>query len=88
MAKNTGKMKSPKKKAKKRKPNKDGIIGGESPEKMIALLDSWLQDESGYDERVWPELKEALEKNRLGNRRLFHGTDCQKSDCDQIGDPK
>jgi hypothetical protein len=76
MAKNTGKMKSPKKKAKKPKPNKDGIIGGESPEKIIALLDSWLKDESGYDERTWPLLKKALERNRHpSERRLFHDTD-------------
>src|SRR5436190_1371202 len=76
MAKNTGKIKSPRKKAKEPKPNKDGIIGGESPEKIIALLDSWLKDESGYDERTWPILKKALERNRHpGERRLFHDTD-------------
>ena len=39
----------------------------------IALLKSWLTDESGYDERVWPRLKRALERQRvrIGARRLF-----------------
>jgi hypothetical protein len=37
----------------------------------IALLDSWLNDESGYDEENWPKLKAALEENRLSSRRLF-----------------
>jgi len=73
--KGTGKLgaKSPKKKTKK--PNKDGIIEGESPAKIIALLNSWLKDESGYDERTWPVLKKALEKNRLGYRGLFDDSD-------------
>lgn len=40
---------------------------------IIAVLDEWLSDESGYDERVWPELKEALERNRPSSRSLFNG---------------
>jgi hypothetical protein len=35
------------------------------------LLHAWLADESGYDEDTWPRLKQALEANRSGNRRLF-----------------
>ena len=35
------------------------------------LLDEWLADESGYDEEAWPELKEALDRDRLSYRRLF-----------------
>lgn len=40
---------------------------------MIALLKSWLQDESGYDEETWPKLKKALddERRRQGARTLF-----------------
>jgi hypothetical protein len=38
----------------------------------IALLDSWLGDESGYDEQVWPEVKRGLEEHRLSSRKLFH----------------
>ena len=41
------------------------------PEAVIALLDEWLQDESGYDEETWPELKEALDRDRLSERKLF-----------------
>jgi hypothetical protein len=39
----------------------------------IALFKSWLTDESGYDEKVWPRLKKALEQERehVGARSLF-----------------
>jgi len=30
----------------------------------IDLLDNWLADESGYDERAWPILRRALQRNR------------------------
>ena len=41
---------------------------------LIALLRSWLADESGYDEETWPELKKALEqeRRRLRASSLFH----------------
>lgn len=39
----------------------------------IELLDRWLQDQSGYDEETWPELKAALDRDRLSARRLFDG---------------
>jgi hypothetical protein len=35
------------------------------------LLHAWLADESGYDEETWPCLKQALEANRSGQRRLL-----------------
>jgi hypothetical protein len=38
---------------------------------ILALLDEWLQDESGYDEETWPELKVALDRDRLSKRKLF-----------------
>src|SRR5438105_2207434 len=43
--------------------------------RAIALLKSWLADESGYDEQTWPKLKQALdrERDRVGARRLFDG---------------
>ena len=28
----------------------------------IELLDQWLQDDSGYDEAVWPEIRRYLER--------------------------
>ena len=41
--------------------------------KAIALFKTWLADESGYDEKVWPRLKKALEqeRKRAGARSLF-----------------
>jgi hypothetical protein len=39
----------------------------------IALLDTWLSDDSGYDEETWPELKAGLERDRLSARKLFDG---------------
>ncbi len=41
-------------------------------EAAIALLNSWLTDESGYDEKAWPIVKQALEENRLSMRRKLH----------------
>ena len=32
--------------------------------KLIKLIQSWMEDESGYDEETWPQLQEALKKNR------------------------
>jgi hypothetical protein len=30
----------------------------------LRLLDEWMADDSGYDEESWPELKEAIDRNR------------------------
>lgn len=38
----------------------------------IALLDRWLHDESDYDEKTWPELKAALDRDRPSERKLFN----------------
>ena len=40
---------------------------------LIGLLQSWLADDSGYDEQTWPKLKKALEqeRRRTGARSLF-----------------
>ena len=37
----------------------------------IDLLEGWLQDESGYDEEVWPGIKKAIEENRMSDRSRF-----------------
>jgi hypothetical protein len=37
------------------------------------LLDEWLADDSGYDEKTWPELKAALDRDRLSARKFFDG---------------
>jgi excisionase family DNA binding protein len=43
----------------------------EHSEKAIQLLDEWMADDSGYDEETWPELKAALDRDRLSSRKLF-----------------
>lgn len=35
-----------------------------SLENAINLVDEWMTDESGYDEEVYPEIENALKKNR------------------------
>jgi hypothetical protein len=42
-------------------------------QEAIALLDEWLNDDSGYDAQTWPQLKKALDEDRLSDRRLFDG---------------
>jgi hypothetical protein len=41
--------------------------------KVLSLLKSWLKDDSGYDERTWPKLKQSLDDQRVrvGAARLF-----------------
>ena len=36
------------------------------------LLQEWLADESGYDEEVWPKVKQLIEDNRLSPRKRFY----------------
>jgi hypothetical protein len=42
-------------------------------QQAMALIDLWLADTSGYDQRVWPRLARAIERNRLSSRRRFLG---------------
>jgi len=37
----------------------------------LTLLSTWLEDTSGYDEQVWPRVKQSIEQNRLSDRRRF-----------------
>lgn len=37
----------------------------------IRLLQTWLTDESDYDEKAWALVKKAIEENRLSNRKRF-----------------
>ena len=37
----------------------------------IALLDEWLNDDSGYDDEAWPILRAAIEENRISDRNRF-----------------
>ena len=43
----------------------------ESAERMRRLFAEWMADETGYDEETWPQLKEALDEDRLSARPLF-----------------
>ena len=47
------------------------------PKAVIALLDEWLQDESGYDEETWPELKGPRPRSVIGEEALR----CLESSC-------
>lgn len=38
---------------------------------LIALLEKWLADDSGYDEKTWPALKKRIEESRLSTRKRF-----------------
>lgn len=44
---------------------------------VLALLDEWLADESGYDDRVWPLIEQALrgETARDQALRIMRETD-------------
>jgi hypothetical protein len=35
------------------------------------LLQEWIADESGYDEEMWPQIKQIIEDNRLSLRSRF-----------------
>jgi len=41
---------------------------------FMKLIDEWMADESGYDERELPELERAMEENRKnsGNYRKLY----------------
>ena len=38
-------------------------------EAAICLLEQWMADDSGYDERAWQVAKRAIEANRLSHRK-------------------
>src|SRR5262249_52575288 len=45
---------------------------GQRRERLLRLLDEWMADESGYDERAWPIAKKVIEDHRLSYRRRFN----------------
>jgi hypothetical protein len=40
---------------------------------VIALLNRWMADTSGYDQEFWPEIERAIEENRSSYRKRFNG---------------
>jgi hypothetical protein len=49
----------------------DEVSGAIDREGLLALIKSWEEDKSGYDDRAWPILQKALEENRLSSRERF-----------------
>ena len=55
----------------------EGLIGTalaaqrQKNEAARRLLQEWLTDDSGYDEEVWPKVKQIIEENRLSPRKRF-----------------
>lgn len=41
-------------------------------EEVRQVLAEWLADDSGYDERTWPEVKRGLEESRTSSRPIFN----------------
>jgi hypothetical protein len=41
-------------------------------EDALKLLQEWLDDESGYDEKYWPVIKKTMEENNLSLRKKFY----------------
>ncbi len=39
--------------------------------KFKKLVRTWLTENPGYDDRVWPRVKEVIEENRLSSRKRF-----------------
>lgn len=39
-------------------------ISQDEPDSGIHLLDEWLEDESGAEEKTWPEFRIAFERSR------------------------
>lgn len=37
----------------------------------MQLIDELLSEDPGYDEETWPEIAEALNRDRLSHRKLF-----------------
>lgn len=50
----------------------DEVTQQKKNEAAIKLLQEWADDESGYDEKIWPVVKKVIEKNRLSTRKKFN----------------
>ena len=45
--------------------------GDLSPRPAIDLLQEWLREDPGEQQRTWEYLRRALDEDRLSNRQLF-----------------
>jgi hypothetical protein len=44
---------------------KKSLYKDNSLDKIIALVDEWMADESGYDEENYPEIEAALKESKI-----------------------
>ena len=49
------------------------IEGEQKRQAAIRLVESWLNDTSGYDSQVWPQLSRDIEEHRLSDRKRLSG---------------
>ncbi len=43
-----------------------------SAEAVLKLVEQWLAEDDGYDQEVWPIIRQDIEENRLSDRSRFH----------------
>jgi hypothetical protein len=43
----------------------------EAAERFRRLVETWMSEDPAYDREAWPELKEALDRNRPEYRKHF-----------------
>jgi hypothetical protein len=43
-----------------------------SAEAILKLVEQWLTEDDGYDEEVWPIIRQDIEENRLSDRSRFY----------------
>ena len=43
-----------------------------SAEAVLKLVEQWLAEDDGYDQEVWPIIRQDIEDNRLSDRSRFH----------------
>lgn len=48
-------------------------VTGQTTERFRKLAEGWRNEDPAYDREAWPELKEALDRNRPEYRKHFPG---------------
>lgn len=43
-----------------------------SAEAVLKLVEQWLAEDDGYDQEVWPIIRQDIEEYRLSDRSRFH----------------
>ena len=59
----------------KKKGHTDTLVEDQETEnrnrETIRVIQEWMKDDSGYDEKVWPTVKKNIDENRLSVRHRF-----------------